>query len=288
MIDLHAHSIFSDGSDSPEAIALAGAAAGLTALALTDHDTVAGLDRFLAMQPAVATRLIPGIELSCRFLGRPLHVLGLFLAFRDPLLVARTQDMGRRRVERNQLMLERLRARGIPIGWDEVAALAPTELISRTHIARALVRRGAAGSPQDAFLRLIGDDAPCFVPFEELTPGDAARWIREAGGVAVVAHPGRSFPRGFRWDEAMRRLREQGLQGFEAYYPDYGPAEERYFLDLAAELDLVPCGGSDYHGDNKPGQALGVGRGGLHVPDRILASLEALCPARPAYTDLES
>ena len=287
VIDLHAHSIYSDGTDTPEALVRAGAAAGLTPLALTDHDTLAGLDRFLAMQSAVATRLVPGIELSCRFLGRPLHVLGLFLDPGDPRLLARVADMGRRRLERNRGMLERLRQRAIPITWEEVAAQAPTELISRTHFARALVHRGAAGSPQDAFLRLIGDDGPCFVPFQELTPEEAAGWIREAGGVAVVAHPGRSFPRGFRWDEAMRALQAQGLQGFEAYYPDYGPQEQHYFLELAAGLDMVPCGGSDYHGGNKPGQELGVGRGGLHVPDSVLDRLEALRSPRPAYTDPE-
>jgi predicted metal-dependent phosphoesterase TrpH len=203
-------------------------------------------------------------------------VLGLFLRHRDPVLQERIQDMGRRRLERNQAMLERLRARAVPITWEEVAQEAPTALVSRTHFARALVRRGAAGSPQDAFQRFIGDDAPCFVPFRDLAPGEAARWIREAGGVAVVAHPGRSFPRNFRWDDAMRDLRDQGIQGFEAYYPDYGPAEERYFLELAVRLDMVPCGGSDYHGENKPGQALGVGRGGLKVPGQVLARLEAL------------
>jgi hypothetical protein len=282
VIDLHAHSIFSDGSDTPEELAQAADTAGLAALALTDHDTLGGLDRFLARQPEVATRLVPGIELSCRFLNRPLHVLGLFLEHRDPVLAGRIDDMGRRREERNQAILERLQARSIPVTWAEVAAQAPTALVSRTHFARALVRSGAAGSPQDAFQRLIGDDAPCYVPFRELTPADAARWIREAGGVAVVAHPGRSFPRGFRWDDAMRDLKEQGLQGFEAYYPDYGPVEERYFLDLAGRLGLVACGGSDYHGANKPGQALGVGHGGLRVPDQALAELESLRSAKRA------
>ena len=281
MIDLHAHSIFSDGTDSPEELARAADACGLAALALTDHDTLDGLDRFLAQQPRTAARLIPGIELSCRFMGRPLHVLGLFLDHRDPVLQARIQDMGQRRRERNQAMLERLHARAVPITWEEVSVEAPTALVSRTHFARALVRRGAAGSHQDAFQRYIGDDAPCFVPFRDLAPADAARWIREAGGVAVVAHPGRSFPRNFRWDDAMRDLRAQGILGFEAYYPDYGPAEERYFLDLAGRLDMVPCGGSDYHGENKPGQALGVGHGSLRVPDAVLSALEALLHRKP-------
>jgi hypothetical protein len=261
-------------------MALAADSAGLKALALTDHDTLAGLDRFMAMQPRVATLLVPGIELSCRFMGRPLHMLGLFLDFRDPLLVERIESMRSKRLDRNRAMVERLQAKGVAITLDDLAAEAPTDLISRTHFARVLVRNGAAGSPEDAFRRLIGDDSPCYVPFPELLPQEAVQWIRDAGGVAVVAHPGRGFPRGFRWDQAMLELKRQGVQGFEAYYPDYGPLEERYFLALAETLDLVPCGGSDYHGGHKPGQKLGVGRGGLHVPDSALARLQGLRTGR--------
>ena len=276
MIDLHTHSIFSDGTDTPEAMALAAQAGGLKALALTDHDTLAGLERFMAMQPEVAPLLVPGIELSCRFMGRPLHMLGLFLDFRDPLLVERIESMRIQRLERNQTMVARLQARGLAITWEQLTLEAPSDLISRTHFARVLVRNGAAGSPQDAFNRLIGDDSPCYVPFPDLLPRVAADWIRAAGGVAVVAHPGRGFPRGFRWDEAMLDLKQQGVQGFEAYYPDYGPLEEGYFLALAETLELVPCGGSDYHGGNKPGRRLGVGDGGLQVPDGVLERLQRL------------
>ena len=282
MIDFHSHSIFSDGTDTPEAMAQAAHACGLTALALTDHDTLGGLDRFMAQQPAVAPLLVPGIELSCRFMGRSLHMLGLFLDFRDPVLVERIQRMRVQRLERNRMMLERLRARAIPITWEEVTAEAPTDLISRTHFARVLVRCGAAGSAKDAFQRLIGDDGPCYVPFPELAPAEAAGWIRQAGGVAVVAHPGRGFPRGFRWDQAMLELKGVGIQGFEAYYPYDGPVEQRYFLDLAKALDLIPSGGSDYHGGHKPGIALGVGGGSLAVPDEVLARMQKL---RPGYTD---
>jgi predicted metal-dependent phosphoesterase TrpH len=276
VIDLHCHSIFSDGTDSPEALALAADAAGLKALALTDHDTLAGLERFMAQQPRVATLLVPGIELSCTFMGRSLHMLGLFLDFHHPLLVERVAFMRRQRLERNQAMVARLQARGVRITMADLAAEAPTDLISRTHFAKVLVRGGAAGSPDDAFRRLIGDGGPCHVPFPELAPLEAVRWIRAAGGVALVAHPGRGFPRGFRWDAAMLELKRQGVQGFEAYYPDYGPLEQSYFLALAGTLDLVPCGGSDYHGGHKPGLRLGVGGGGLQVPDAILERLQKL------------
>ena len=283
MIDLHCHSTFSDGTDHPEALALAADAAGLRALALTDHDTLGGLEAFLGQQPRVRTLLVAGIELSCRFMGRPLHVLGLFLDPGHPGLVQRVAQLRLRRQERNELMLKRLQARSIPLTWEALVLEAPTDLISRTHFARALVRCGAAGSLKDAFHRLIGDDCPCCVPFQDLGAGEASTWIREAGGVAVVAHPGRSFPRGFRWDQAMLELKRAGIQGFEAYYPDYGPAEQHYFLDLADTLDMVPCGGSDYHGGHKPGLALGVGTGSLHVPDAVLDRLQRLQGRGPEY-----
>ncbi len=279
MIDLHSHSIFSDGTDTPEALAGLADRAGLTALALTDHDTLEGLGRFLACQPRTAAELVPGIELSCRFLGRVLHVLGLFIDPGNPRFRARIEDMRERRVERNRRMVERLQDLGVAITWEEVAALAPTDAISRTHFARALVGHGAAGSPQDAFRRYIGDDGPAFVPLKDLTPRDAAAWIREAGGVSVVAHPGRFSHRSFRWEAAMADLKAQGLQGLEAHYPDYGPAEHQYFLDLARLLGMVPSGGSDYHGGHKPGQHLGVGTGSLHVPDEVLGRLKGLRPA---------
>ena len=287
MIDLHCHSTFSDGTDHPEALALAADAAGLKALALTDHDTLGGIEAFLGQQARVSTLLVAGIELSCRFMGRPLHVLGLFLDHRHPGLVERVARLRLRRHERNVRMLELLQARNVPLTWEALVQEAPTDLISRTHFARALVRCGAAGSLKDAFHRLIGDDCPCCVPFQDLGAREASTWIREAGGVAVVAHPGRSFPRGFRWDQAMLELKQAGIQGFEAYYPDYGPAEQRYFLELADALGMVPCGGSDYHGGHKPGLALGVGGGSLQVPDGVLERLQSLRGRGPAYTEGE-
>ena len=288
MIDLHCHSLFSDGTDAPETLAGLADAAGLTALALTDHDTLSGLPRFLATQSKVRTRLIPGLELSCRFMSLELHILGLFIDPWDPQLLDRIDRMRQRREERNAGMIERLRALNIPITLKEVAALAPTRLLSRVHFAKFLVNLGAAGSRQDAFARIIGDGCPGHVPFQALAPGEAVRWISEAGGVAVLAHPGRSSNRGFRWEEAMLDLKQQGIVGFEAYYGDYGPTEQRYFCDLARQLDMVPCGGSDYHGAHKQGLSLGIGRGTLHVPDEVLGALEARLPRRDRDRRLES
>lgn len=282
MIDLHCHSLFSDGSDAPEALALQADALGMAALALTDHDTLEGLPRFLAMQPRVKTRLLPGIELSCRFLGRELHILGLLFDAEDAAFRHRIEEIRERRCQRNDSLIARLQSLGIPIDLQDVRACAPTDLISRTHFAKQLASMGAVSTTQEAFRKFIGEGGPAFVPFQELSPADASRWIHEAGGVAIVAHPGRFAGGRFIWDEAMADLRDMGIDGFETYYGEYGPEEQRRFLDLAQRLGMAPSGGSDYHGTMKPGLKMGTGRGNLRIPDSILMALENCRPVRPA------
>ena len=274
VIDLHCHTLHSDGTDTPEGLALLGEAAGLTALCLTDHDTLGGIPAFLAMQPKVKIRLLVGIELSCQFLGRSLHVLGLLVDPADVQFQSRLVELRGRRDARNRRMIARLGDLGYPITYEDVQAHSETPLLSRVHFAQALASRGFVRRAPEAFERLIGDDCPGFVPREELTPSEAAHWIREAGGVPVVAHPGRFGGAGFRWDEAMADLQKLGLEGLEGYYGEYRAAEQRYFVALAARLGMVVTGGSDYHGAHKPGLRLGRGRGGLQVPDELLARLE--------------
>lgn len=274
MIDLHCHTLHSDGTDTPESLALLGESARLSALCLTDHDTLGGIPRFLAMQSQVKVRLLVGTELSCRFLGQSLHVLGLLVDPSDAVFEARLEELRRRREERNRRMLLRLAELGCPITIEDVQAHADSPLLSRVHFAKALATRGFVRRAPEAFERLIGDDCPGFVPREELSPIEAARWIREAGGVPVVAHPGRFIGGGFRWDDAMADLQRQGLEGLEGYYGEYRASEQKYFVALAARLGMVVTGGSDYHGANKPGLRLGRGRGGLQVPDDLLDRLE--------------
>ncbi|NWJ39536.1 MAG: hypothetical protein HXX12_01010 [Geothrix sp.] len=274
MIDLHCHTLHSDGTDTPEGLALLGEAARLSALCLTDHDTLGGIPRFLAMQPQVKVRLLVGTELSCRFLGQSLHVLGLLVDPEDGTFQSRLVELRGRREDRNRRMILRLAELGCPITLEDVQAQADTPLLSRVHFAKALATRGFVRRAPEAFERLIGDDCPGFVPREELSPSEAARWIREAGGVPVVAHPGRFIGGGFRWDDAMADLQRQGLEGLEGYYGEYRGSEQKYFVTLAARLGMVVTGGSDYHGANKPGLRLGRGRGGLQVPDDLLDRLE--------------
>ncbi len=274
MIDLHCHSLHSDGTDTPEGLALLGDEAQLTALCLTDHDTLGGVGAFLAMQPRVKVRLLAGTELSCHFLGRSLHVLGLLVDPADARFQARLEELRGRREDRNRRMVARLAELGFPITLEDVQAHANTPLLSRVHFALALAARGFVRRPPDAFVKLIGDDCPGFVPRQELSPSEAARWIREAGGVPVVAHPGRFAGGTFRWEDAMAELQRQGLEGLEGYYGEFRAAEQKYFVALASRLGMVVTGGSDYHGAHKPGLRLGRGSGGLKVPDELLERLE--------------
>jgi predicted metal-dependent phosphoesterase TrpH len=274
VIDLHCHTLHSDGTDTPERLALLGDEAHLTALCLTDHDTLGGIPDFLAMRPRVKTRLLVGTELSCRFLGRSLHVLGLLVNPADKHFQSRLAELRGRREDRNRRMVIRLAELGCPVSYEEVRAQADTPLLSRVHFAKALAARGFVRRAPEAFVRLIGDDCPGFVPREELSPSEATRWIREAGGVPVVAHPGRFAGGGFRWEEAMAELQRQGIEGLEGYYGEYRAAEQHYFVTLATRLGMVVTGGSDYHGAHKPGLRLGSGRGGLKVPDELLDHLE--------------
>jgi hypothetical protein len=275
MIDLHSHTCFSDGTDSPEELALAADEAGLEALALTDHDSMEGLPRFLAMQPRVKARLLPGVELSCLFLGRSLHVLGLFVDPGDAVFNARLTEFRLSRDDRNRRMLARLNELGVPLTLEQVEKHRSGPVVSRVHVALAMVETGAVKSLAEAFNRYLADHAPGFVPRQELDPATAARWIREAGGLPLIAHPGRFAGRGFGWEDAVDDLQRAGMAGLEAYYGEYGPAEQAYFLDLAARKGMVPGGGSDYHGANKPGIRLGVGRGRLRIPSEVLEGLEA-------------
>lgn len=280
MIDLHCHSVFSDGTDAPEALPRMADEAGLSALALTDHDTVEGIPRFLAEQPKVKAKLLAGTELSCRFIGRTLHVLGLLVDHTDAVFLARLADLRARRDDRNRRLVARLQELGYRIEMAEVEAQAPDtpgrgSLISRVHFAKALAAKKYVDHPQQAFDGLLNDEGRAWVPREELEPSEAARWIREAGGVPIVAHPGRFGNGAFVWDEAMKDLRDQGIEGIEAYYGEYAEAQQRSFTALAAKLGMAMSGGSDYHGRNKPHIRLGRGKGSLKVPDELLEGLEA-------------
>ncbi len=261
MIDLHVHSTASDGTLRPAEIARMGA--DCLALALTDHDTLAGAAEFLAEPDCRAIRLA-GVELSVA--SDPgyghFHLLGLGVDPAGPVLRALLEKAARGRDCRNPAIVAKLRALGVDVTMDDVAAESTGGMVARPHIARALVRKGFAASVQDAFRRYLAADAPAYVPRWRPPPADAFAAVHAAGGVAVMAHPRlwTSDPATLR--SGLAKLKDEGLDGLEVFYSANTVDETRMHIAAARDLGLAMTAGSDFHGDNKPGV-----RFGMDVPD---------------------
>jgi len=245
-IDLHVHSSASDGTDPPAEVARRAAAAGLDVVALTDHDTMAGIAPAAAALPPGLT-LVPGLELSCLDKGRSMHLLGYLCDPGDPALAAETELIRDDRVHRAKAMVARLAELGAPVTWEQVAAIAGDAVVGRPHIARALAEAGVVATPADAFTaEWIADGGRAHVG--RYAP-DAARGIalvRAAGGVPVLAHP--RSPGYEIADEVVAGLAAAGLAGLEVFHPDHDHSERMRLTQLANSLDLVMTGGSDDHG----------------------------------------
>jgi 3',5'-nucleoside bisphosphate phosphatase len=245
-IDLHVHSNASDGTDPPAEVARRAAAAGLDVVALTDHDTMAGIAAAVAALPPGLT-LVPGLELSCLDNGRSMHLLGYLCDSGDPALAAETELIRDDRIRRARAMVARLAELGAPVTWEQVSAIAGDAVVGRPHIARALAEAGVVATPADAFTaEWIADGGRAHVG--RYAP-DAARGIalvRAAGGVPVLAHP--RSPGYEIADEVVAGLAAAGLAGLEVFHPDHDHSERTRLTQLANSLDLVMTGGSDDHG----------------------------------------
>jgi 3',5'-nucleoside bisphosphate phosphatase len=255
--DLHVHSNASDGTDPPAEVMRRAARAGLDAMALTDHDTIAGhaparreLDRLVLDHrvAAGALTLVPGMELSCLLDGRSAHLLAYLFDPDDPELAAETRRIRDDRVLRARAMVDRLAHLGVPITWDDVAAIAGTAVVGRPHIARAMAASGVIASPAQAFTAdWIADGGRAYVGRYALNPIRAIALIRAAGGVAVLAHP-RAERQLWVSDQEIASLAAAGLAGLEVFHPDQPEAEQAGLLGLTRDLGLVATGGSDDHG----------------------------------------
>jgi len=246
--DLHVHSDASDGTDSPAEVMRRAALAGLDAVALTDHDTVAGLARARQALPDSLT-LVPGMELSCRQAGHSVHLLAYLFDLDDPELAAQTRRIRDDRVLRARAMVARLADLGAPVSWDQVAAIAGASVVGRPHIARAMAASGVIAEPGEAFTAdWIGDGGRAYVRRYALDPVLAIRLVRAAGGVAVLAHPRAERQQWQASDEQIAELAAAGLAGVEVFHPDQPQSRRAPLLAACRELGLVPTGGSDDHG----------------------------------------
>jgi 3',5'-nucleoside bisphosphate phosphatase len=271
-VDLHTHSTFSDGSDRPGQIVDAAVVAALTAIALTDHDGIDGIEE-AAASAAGRIELIPGVELSVRWHDHAMHLLGYWIG-PGTAIAAALHSLQESRAVRNTEMIAALVELGIDITVEELAAQAGVDGVGgRPHIAAVLVSKGVVDSIPQAFDHYLAAGRPAYRGRLRLDAGEAVDLIHRSGGVAVVAHPHTiaDDEGGFR--DLFESLAGLGVDGIECHYAEYEPALRDRLAARARALDLVPTGGSDYHGTYKPGLELGRGFGDLVVPDEVVPAL---------------
>jgi hypothetical protein len=245
--DLHVHSNASDGTDAPAEVIRRAARAGLDAVALTDHDTVAGHEQARRALPDCLT-LVPGMELSCRLADHSVHLLAYLFDPGHPELAAELARIRDDRVLRARAMVRRLAKLGVDVSWDQVAAIAGPAVVGRPHIARAMAASGAIAEPREAFTRdWIADGGRAYVDRYALEPVHAIGLVQAAGGAAVLAHP-RAGREGHVSDTQIARLAAVGLAGVEVFHPDQPDSERARLLVLTHDLGLLASGGSDDHG----------------------------------------
>jgi hypothetical protein len=255
VIDLHSHTTHSDGDRSPAQLLAAAAEAGVTVLAVTDHDTVSGIAECRAASETVGVRLVAGIELSCELHGREVHVLGHFIDERSPAVGRLAAGMLAERRERMERMVRRAQEQGLSgVTLERVVAASGGENFGRPHLARVLVDCGHAQSIKDAFERYLKTRGPLWVDRRRLEMAEAFQLVHDAGGTASVAHPGAN---GVTRQE-LKALAEAGLDAVEAWHPEHPPNQAEAFVRWADELGMLVTAGSDYHGPGvQPDRKLG-------------------------------
>ena len=279
MIDLHTHSTASDGSDAPAALMERAATVGLSAIALTDHDTVEGLVEARAAAAAAGVRLIEGCELSCEVGSATMHLLVYFLEDGPGPLQDRLNALQASRADRNRRIVGVLQDHGLDLTLDEILAEAGGGSVGRPHVAGVLLRKGYVSSVQEAFDVWLAKGRPAYLDRERLLPTEAIALAHASEAVAVLAHPTSLGYDGPALEQFVAGLAANGLDGMECEYGRYPPELRAALRAMADRLDLAVTGGSDYHGRYKPDLVLGSGLGDLAVPDGLLEALEARRPA---------
>lgn len=272
-VDLHVHSNKSDGSFTPKELVDYALGNGLCAFALTDHDTTDGLDEAISYAKDKPIEVVPGIEFSTEYEGRDIHVLGLYIRYKDPAFNEKIQNFVDSRIKRNEKMCKNLQEAGIDISYEKLLKTYPDAVITRAHYAAYLTNNGYVSSRADAFAQYVGDHCKYFVPREKVTPSQAVELILQAKGVPILAHPPLYHMGKEKLDTLVSTLKNAGLAGIEAIYSTYNNQDTRDMMDLAKKYDLLISGGSDFHGANKPGLDMAVGYGKLFVPEEVLVNI---------------
>jgi 3',5'-nucleoside bisphosphate phosphatase len=272
VVDLHTHSTVSDGSDTPDEVVALAAKAGLSALALTDHDRQDGIAAARKKAAEAGIELVAGAEISCNH-SATLHMLVYFLEPGEGPLQDELVRLQVARDNRNDKLIARLAALGLPVTMEELETESGGGGAGRPHVAAVLVRKGLASSVQDAFDRWLAKGRPAYVEKERLDPVAAIALALQSGALPVLAHPLSLGLSPNKLERAVGELAEAGLVGLEAIYGRYSPQERASLAVMAAQAGLAITGGSDHHGTYKPDLTVGTGRGDLHVPNGALEAL---------------
>jgi predicted metal-dependent phosphoesterase TrpH len=275
-VDLHLHTTASDGVMRPSEIVRYGKTKGLQAIAITDHDTMEGLEEGLAEGERIEFEVIPGIEISAMHSTGSMHLLGYFIDNHHAYINERLEYLQKARAERNPKIVEKLNQLGIELTYEEVLKASGGGQVGRPHFAQVLLDKKYVRSFQEAFDRYLKKGAPAYVEKVRFTAKEALHFITDAKGVAVLAHPKTLNMEGCsELENLLRQLIDEGLSGIETYYPEHSALEVAQYKALAERCGLLMTGGTDYHGIEKNGFDIGVGRGGMKLPYSMVESLKS-------------
>lgn len=273
LVDLHVHSNASDGTLSPSEVVAYAAKKELAAIALTDHDTIDGLDEALRSALAYPLEVIPGIELSCAYEGIEIHILGLFVNKDEPEFLKELEILRESRNNRNLEMIRRFEADGIHMSLSELQMVNPDTVITRAHFARLLMEKGYVSTMDQAFRRYLEYGGKYCLRKEKISPERAMEILTANHAFPVLAHPVLYKLGWERTEELISYLKGMGLQGLEVYHSSHNPSQSAKLRTLTKKYRLLPTGGSDFHGSNKPDIDIGSGRGGLRISSLLLEDI---------------
>ena len=280
LVDLHVHSSASDGAYPPREVVERAAEVGLKAIALADHDTLAGQAEARAAGEAVGLEIVPGVEISTEFERGACHILGYFIEVGDAAMETMLEAAREGRQVRNREMLVRLNRMGFGLSMEDLVGQAGEGVVTRAHFAAAMLRKGYVASWDEVFEKYLGRGKPAYVERRHVEPEEAIEAIHGAGGLAVLAHP-RQLNRGPEEMESwFRRLAAAGLDGLETQSPDHGAEDAQRYHEAAARLGLLETGGTDWHGRKESGIRLGVGRGQMRIRYAVVEAMRSRLAGR--------
>ncbi|MBQ8896108.1 MAG: PHP domain-containing protein [Clostridia bacterium] len=275
IIDLHTHSNCSDGSMTPSELVAHAASHGVSAIALSDHDSVSGIDEALTAGKACGVEVVPAIEFSVQS-ATETHILGFYIDHKSTLLQKTLEKINAVRWQRTLNTCKNLQKLGFDISIEEALAIAPSGLIGRAHFARILMEKGYVASVKEGFDKYLANGKPAYDGTQALTAEEAVTLINNIGGVAFVAHPHLIRLDDSALREFLLKLKSFGLCGIEGYYNEYTQEMQDYFQNLAKELSLEICGGTDFHAKMKPHIEIGIGQGNMCVPYSVLENIKSI------------